>query len=106
MQKAILYYDGRCPLCNKEIHLLRKLKNSNLELLDIWQVETEIPRFELLRVLHMRTANGIWLTGLDANVAAWKYTQYGFIFSPLRWPIIKSIADIAYNYWVKKRLSP
>ena len=103
MKKATLYYDGRCSMCSKEIHLLKKFKNSKLELVDIWQVEIDIPRFKLLRILHMRTSDGTWLTGLDANVAAWKHTQFGFLFSFLRWPLIKPIVDNVYHYWVKKR---
>jgi len=104
MQKSFLYYDGKCSTCSKEIHLLRKFKNSNLELVDIWQVEAAIPRHELLRILHICTQDGTWLTGLDANVAAWKHTKFGFLFSPLRWPLIKPITDNIYYYWAKKRL--
>ena len=105
MKKATLYYDGKCSTCSKEIRLLKKFKNSTLELVDIWQVETDIPRFELLRILHMRTADGTWLTGLDANISAWKHTQFGFLFSPLRWPLIKPITNSIYHYWAYKRFS-
>ena len=104
MQKATLYYDGKCSTCSKEIRLLKSLKNSELELIDIWQVETDIPRHELLRILHMRIHDGTWLTGVDANVAAWQHTQFGFLLSPLRWPLIKPITDKIYHSWIKKRV--
>lgn len=103
IQKAILYYDGKCSLCSREISLLNTFKNSQLELVDLWQVDIDIPRYELQRILHLRTAQGDWLTGLDATASAWQHTKFGFILAPLRWPLIKQIADNVYIRWTKQR---
>ncbi|MGH1428693.1 MAG: thiol-disulfide oxidoreductase DCC family protein [Arenicella sp.] len=101
--KSTLYYDGNCPICSKEMALLKKLKNSQLELVDLWQAEIHIPQENLLKILHLRTPEGNWKKGLDANVAAWKHTRIGFLFLPLRWPLIKPIADKIYSRWAEKR---
>lgn len=101
--KSTLYFDGNCPLCAKEMALLRRLKNPELELVDLWQVQTIIPQDDLLRVLHLQTPQGEWKKGLDANVAAWLHTPIGFLLMPLRWPVISPIADKIYNRWAEKR---
>ncbi len=101
--KSTLYFDGNCPLCAKEMALLNRLKNSKLELVDLWQSQTDIPTDDLLRVLHLQTPQGEWKKGLDANVAAWSHTPIGFIFMPLRWPIIRIFADKIYYRWAEKR---
>jgi len=100
---AVLYFDGNCPVCAKEMFLLNKLKNSQLELVDLWQADVEIPQDDLLRILHLRTATGEWKKGLDANVAAWRHTPIGFLFMPLRWPGIRNIADRIYFRWANNR---
>jgi len=99
-----LYYDGKCSLCKKEITLLNKLKNSNLELIDIWSVEIEIPRNDLLQILHLQTKEGSWKKGLEANIAAWQFTPIGLLWRPLQWPIIRVISNAVYLFWAKKRL--
>lgn len=103
MKQSVLYFDGNCPVCSKEMKLLNKLKNADLELTDLWQANVEIPQDELLRVLHLRTSNGNWLTGLDATVYAWRHTRLGFIFMPLRWPVLRQISDNIYSRWANKR---
>ena len=103
MKKAILYYDGKCQVCKNEMILLSKLKNSELELANLCEVKTDVVQDDLLRILHMRTTNGEWLTGLDATVAAWQYTKIGFIFKILRWPGIRPFADKIYLSWTNKR---
>ncbi len=101
--KSILYFDGNCPLCAKEMALLKRLKNSELELVDLWHAQIDIPSDDLLKVLHLQTPQGEWKKGLDANVAAWRHTPIGFLFIPLRWPIIGPIADKIYYRWAENR---
>jgi len=104
----ILFYDGNCSLCAKEIKLLARHKDSTLMLVNIHsdqkqQYAANFTDLELLSVLHLKTANGEWLKGLDATVSAWKHTKFGWLFTPLRWPIIAAGADWAYQKWANKR---
>lgn len=102
---ACLYYDGQCPICQREMTHLNKLKSDQLDLIDIHQARLPDDKTpdELLSRLHYKTADGTWLTGLDANVAAWSHTRWGFIWRMLRWPLIAPMADRVYEYWIKKR---
>jgi len=58
----------------------------------------------MLSVLHFRTIQGDWLTGLDATVTAWRHTPFGWILQPLRWYGVRIIADKLYSYWANKRV--
>lgn len=98
-----LYYDGRCPLCHKEIKLLKKLTGGKLGFTDIHTGEHAIARDLLLLNLHLQTADGSWVTGLDANVRAWSHTPVGWLFKWLRWRPFKPLADKIYRRWADKR---
>lgn len=105
MTKDILYYDGACPLCSREMKHLAKLKQDSLELVDIHSLteSNELPdKNSLLLNLHLQRGDQ-WLIGADANVAAWQHTRFGFAWRWLRWPIIRQIIDPIYAFWARKR---
>lgn len=103
---ATLFYDGRCPLCVKEMAKLESLKSRQLQLADIHTLpaESTLPdKDTLLRNLHLLTPQGEMLTGVDANVAAWQYTRKGHWFRWMRWPLIGSAANLGYTLWARWR---
>lgn len=100
-----LYYDGACPLCRKEVLVLKRLSNNSINFVDIHQMDdVGLPSKDmLLKRLHLRKANGKWLVGLDANVYAWSKTPYGVLFKILRvWPV-RWLADSIYTRWADRR---
>ncbi|WP_051207757.1 thiol-disulfide oxidoreductase DCC family protein [Saccharospirillum impatiens] len=100
-----LYFDGSCPLCAKEIRLLRRLCDDGLALRDIHDLpDSHQPDREvLLRTLHLQTTDGDWVTGLNATVSAWQHTRVGWVFRPLLWPGVKTIASRVYRRWADRR---
>ncbi|WOJ98640.1 DUF393 domain-containing protein [Congregibacter brevis] len=114
-----LFYDGQCPLCAGEIAQLRKTRGESLNIVDVHDliegtsslsdglpasVSASAPsKDQLLRVLHLRRADGVWLTSADANVAAWEGTKHGRILSALRWPILRHAVDLVYTLWARWR---
>ncbi len=101
-----LYYDGNCPLCLREIRALEKLRDERLQLVDVHLFEPapgEPTRESMLLRLHLKTADGMWLSGVDATVKAWSHTRWGIFFRPLRWPLLASLSDRAYDYWARRR---
>ena len=114
-----LYYDGQCPLCVSEMDRLRRLKGPELSLRDIHALDTELDhdvdthtaatcntdrpdRDTLLRVLHLER-DGVFLTGVDANVAAWQHTRFGWLWRWMTWPLLRPVVEIAYNRWARWR---
>ncbi len=101
-----LFYDGQCPLCTAEMQRLRQLAGPELALVDIHSLQTDaaLPgRDALLQRLHLRRASQEMLSGLDANVAAWQYTRFGYLWRWLRWPGIRFVADAVYDRWADWR---
>ncbi|MDB4150000.1 DUF393 domain-containing protein [Pseudomonadales bacterium] len=104
-KKDTLYYDGQCPLCSREMGVLAKMKSDELELVDIHGLSaTDIPpRNELLEVLHLKTRDGEWVTGVDASVRAWSSTRMGWLWKILKLPLISPVAKYIYAIWAKRR---
>jgi len=110
--RDVLYYDGQCPLCTKEMAKLARLKDHQLELRDVHSLASDTPQADdttmpgaptpdkdtLLRVLHLER-NGQFLTGIDANIAAWEHTQYGHLWRWMRWPLIRPLVEWFYARW-------
>ena len=93
-------------MCLAEMDRLRELSDAELELVDIHSV-TETPdlpdRETLLGTLHLKTGGGEVLVGMDANVAAWGHTRYGWLWRPLRWPLVRNVVDACYRHWARWR---
>jgi predicted DCC family thiol-disulfide oxidoreductase YuxK len=119
-----LYYDGQCPLCAAEIDQLQRIRGEHLRLVDIHTLDGETAcgdarcgegvaaaapdgaapdRDSLLRTLHLQRADGRWLRGADANVAAWDGTGRGRVLRVLRWPLLRHVVDLAYALWARWR---
>lgn len=104
-----LYYDGKCGLCNHEIKWLNRFKSEDLMLINIHSMDKaelsqlEPQKADLLTIMHLRKADRSWLTGLDATVKAWRHTSFGWLFTILRWPLIRTLADKLYYSWAEKR---
>ncbi len=103
--KDTLYYDGSCPLCRREIDKLSQYSKS-VETVDIHTLEnfSNLPdKNALLQQLHLKTAQGEWLIGVDANIAAWKQTPFYWLWRLLKLPLVHPVADKAYGFWARWR---
>ena len=100
-----LFYDAGCPLCRREVDILRSLAGPGLVFQDIHAAEDDgLPSREaLLKSLHLLRANGEMLTGLTANVAVWQHTRFGLPWRLLLLPLIRPPAERAYDAWAKRR---
>ncbi|HTF83645.1 MAG TPA: DCC1-like thiol-disulfide oxidoreductase family protein [Cellvibrio sp.] len=105
LDKATLFYDGQCPICLREMHWLNKFKAAGLQLINVHDMLSlsADERERLLRRLHLKQADGRWLMDMDASVAAWSYTPFGFLLRPLRWRLFARLVDHFYERWADKR---
>lgn len=107
MTPDILFYDGNCPLCRKEMRILGKLKRNSLQLQDLHADNLVVsvplpPREALMKRLHLLRGKE-WIIGLEANVAAWQHTSIGWLWRVLLLPGIKPIAGKIYEVWADRR---
>ena len=106
MHKDTLYYDGACPLCRAEIGKLEKYSRGKIVLKDIHALdgnEAGLDRNLLLSRLHLKTADGQWITGLKANIRAWQHTPLRYLWRMLDWPLINLVSHRCYELWLRKR---
>jgi len=106
MDKDTLYYDGACPLCSAEINKLEKFSNESLLLKDIHELdqrEVGINKALLLSRLHLETAQGEWVTGLQANIRAWQHTPFRALWRMLDWPLVNRVSHWGYEAWLRQR---
>ena len=98
-----LYVDGDCPLCAREVAWLRRQADpARLILIDISAPEFDASGLDrdvnaLRNRLHARTANGSWLTGIDATLWSWRAAGLGRWAAPLAWPLLRPVLLIAYK---------
>ena len=109
MTRDTLYYDGNCPLCRAEIDRLRRFSEGRIELRDVHDIEpqeVDIDKTELLARLHLMTADGEWITGLKANIRAWRHTPFRRLWNILDWPLVRLVSYPAYELWLRTRNAP
>ena len=104
-----LFYDGFCPLCVTEMTKLRKLdQHQRLLLVDVQQQNAlapypQISKQAALTRLHALNQHQIVITGLDVTHAAWSLVGRGWLTAPLRWPVIRWVADVVYLGFARHR---
>ncbi|MBF9000284.1 MULTISPECIES: thiol-disulfide oxidoreductase DCC family protein [Vibrio] len=108
MVKLTLFFDGTCPLCVKEMTALTQHDSKKqIKIVDIYSDEfVQYPMIDAEKannILHALDNNQQLYLGLDATYQAWKLAGKGWLYAPLRWPIIKPIADIGYLLFARNR---
>lgn len=104
-----IFFDGRCPLCAREMNQLKRLDSGNrLDLQDIHATDfrQRFPHIDPLaadRILHGETSEGQLLLGLDVTCRAWQLVGRGRWFMWMRWPLIKPVADQSYLLFARHR---
>jgi predicted DCC family thiol-disulfide oxidoreductase YuxK len=105
----ILFYDGLCPLCEKEVsHLLKRDKEKRIQFEDISLPDfseryPELNLDDLNARIHGQLEDGTMITGLDVTHKAWSLVGVGWLYAPLRWPVIRWFADHFYLFFAKHR---
>ena len=104
-----LFYDGLCPLCEKEIkHLQKYNAQGNLSFVDIManDFSERYPELDWQALddrIHGMCEDGTMLMGLDAIHRAWSEVGKAWVYAPLRWPVLKFFADKLYILFAKNR---
>jgi predicted DCC family thiol-disulfide oxidoreductase YuxK len=71
-----VWFDGGCPLCRREISLIRRLDSRDaIQFVDVASDQGDCPldRAELLARFHAREDGGPLLSGAAAFAAMWRY---------------------------------
>jgi len=103
MSPLILYYDGLCPLCSREIaHYRARVHNGEVAFLDItdptFHASTHgIDPQRVHKVMHAKRGEKV-LTGLDAFIALWETVPgYAWLARLARLPVLYGVLILGYH---------
>lgn len=104
--RVTVWYDGACPLCRREIALMRRLdRRGRIEFLDVAAPDAECPldRSKLLARFHAREGDRIH-DGAAAFAAMWRAIPILRPFGMLaQLPVLSSLLELAYSGFLKLR---
>ena len=102
----IVYHDGACPLCAREIALMRRLDRAGrIHFIDAADPAEPCPldRAALLARFHA-VEDGVMLSGAAAFAAMWRAIP---VLRPLglaaRWPLVERALEAAYRFFLRYR---
>lgn len=104
-----LYFDGNCPLCAREIRVLRRYAaEDRLVFVDINNAEFDATALgftvkQMQASLHACFADGQWVNGLDATLWSWRAAGLGIWATPLTWRALRPLLALGYRLFCRLR---
>ncbi|MDE0862852.1 MAG: DUF393 domain-containing protein [Rubripirellula sp.] len=108
--KVEVFYDGQCPLCMREIRLLRRLdRHSRIRFSDISADDFSALTFDrtisdFMDEIQGRLPDGEWITGVEVFRRLYAAVGLGSWVSLTRLPGISWGLDVGYRVFAKNRL--
>ena len=109
-KELTILFDGRCPLCRREISFLRsKDKKQQILLIDINSDNYKPELFfgityrEAMKRIHGIKSSGLIVKDINVFREAYELIGFGLIYAPKNWSLIKPIFDWIYIIWARYR---
>jgi len=107
MHKLTIWFDGSCPLCRREIMLMKRLdRRGAIDFIDVaasQDADCPVDRGELLARFHARE-NGELLSGASAFAAMWRAIPLLRPFGLLaRIPLVLAVLERCYVAFLRVR---
>jgi predicted DCC family thiol-disulfide oxidoreductase YuxK len=106
-----VFYDGACPLCMREIRLLRRLdRRGRIRFSDIAatgfdaQARAGVDYGTLMARIHGRLADGTLVTGVEVFRRLYGAVGFGPLVALTRLPGIAQLLELGYVWFAKNRL--
>lgn len=105
-----LFFDGKCPLCAREVALLEKLDTrGRIRFTDIAAEDFDPSRYgkdldTLMAEIHARLPDGGWIRGVEVFRRLYAAVGYKRLVAISRWPVISQALDLGYRLFAKNRL--
>ena len=109
--KLTFLYDGDCPLCKRETDFLKgKDKLGNIRFIDISDKHYDPKNYKNISFekamsnLHGILSDGKIIKGLDVLAYAYQLIGLGWVYFPIKIPVLADLIKIIYRFWAKYRL--
>lgn len=105
-----VFYDGDCPLCMREINMLRWLDRRDRLLFTNIASETFVAqeygktRDDLMATIHGRYPSGEWVTGVEVFRQLYSAVGLRHLVLLTRLPVVSHFLDLAYTLFARNRL--
>jgi predicted DCC family thiol-disulfide oxidoreductase YuxK len=108
--KLQLLYDGECPFCKREIAwMAQHNKKGQLAFEDITAPNFDptlygLTQEEVMGVIHGICEDGRIITKVEVFTEAYRLLGLGWLVAPLSWPLIRTVANFAYEIFARYRV--
>ena len=105
-----VFFDGGCPLCKREINLLRRWdRKGKIQFTDIDDVNFHPEELgktydELMAEIQARLPDGRWVTGVEVFRRLYAAVGFGPLVTVTRLPLISQVLDLGYWIFARNRL--
>ncbi len=105
-----VFYDGECPLCLREIRMLRWMdRKRRIRFTDIAQEGFSPETYgkdmdELMGEIHGRLPDRTWITGVEVFRRLYSAVGFKALTKLTRLPLISGLLDFGYDVFAKNRL--
>ncbi|MDF1563048.1 MAG: DUF393 domain-containing protein [Deltaproteobacteria bacterium] len=105
-----VFYDGACPLCTREMRLLRardhrgQIRFTDLAAPGFDAAAVGIPYRDLMDRIHAREPDGTTLEGVEVFRRLYSLLGFGWLVAPTRLPGISHLLDWGYRVFARNRL--
>lgn len=105
-----VFFDGECPLCRREIDVLRCLDlRRRVRFTDIASPDFDSSALgksyeELMEVIHGRLPDGRLVTGVETFRQLYSALGFGPLVALSRLPGVRHLLDLGYHLFAKNRL--
>ncbi len=105
-----VFFDGECPLCVREIGMLRRLdRRGRIAFTDIAASDFDASAFgkshaEFMAKIHGRDADGEWIEGVEVFRQLYGAVGLGIPVRLTRVPGISHALDASYRWFARNRL--
>lgn len=106
-----VFFDGGCPLCQREIGLLkrwdrhRRIRFTDIDDAVFQPADVGLTRDALMAQMHGRLPCGTWVTGVEVFRQMYAAVGYGSLARLTRLPIISQLLDLGYSVFARYRLT-
>lgn len=105
-----VFYDGDCPLCVREIGMLRRMdRKEKIVFTDIAADDFRAADYgkdfdTLMAEIHGRLPGGQWIIGVEVFRRLYSAVGWGWLVAPTRLPGVRQGLDAFYRFFARYRL--
>ena len=106
-----VFFDGDCPLCKREIDMLRRWdRHQRIVFTDVAARGFNPAEFGktfddfMAHIQGRRLPSGEWIEGVEVFRQLYSAVGLGWLVAPSRLPIVKQVLDFGYRIFARNRL--